>query len=378
MNHYSLRFLLVTLAFGFLSCTESAPSGPDSGDGATLAKHKPGHGGGGPGGGGEESVNWAFAFRAPKSDQIVQLTIDGGSWTKVTKKGQSKVRPVYSPDGSLIAYVKYIDQNSGGPNEAQIHVVRADGSGDQMVYTTAGGGPGPFHAEGLDWVDDGTNGTLVFMGYLEMYSLDVTTGAVTPVGVDPVTDWLHTFAVSSDMELLRAGFQGFVAFSAIVDGVSNGWDLFVAPLIPGAGGGYVADVTSMQQLDLADRNGGQRFPAFSPDASQIAFVEAVSLHSGDELMLVSFDPIAGTFNGAPSSVAVLTIHHHPAWSPDGTRLAISGDGCPESGGNAKTDLYVIDAAAGAVPTAVTCNTSSGIFGEDPWHPDWNPAWVADS
>jgi dipeptidyl aminopeptidase/acylaminoacyl peptidase len=104
---------------------------------------------------------------------------------------------------------------------------------------------------------------------------------------------------------------------------------------------------------------------WSPIGDRIAFIG----HTYPE----GEDPIEGLHAIAPDSTGFLTIFEEgnrgkrdPSWSPDGTRLVFSDD----SGGS---NLRVVDAVAGAVPTDLTPNAvARGDTG-----PDWSPdgTWV---
>jgi hypothetical protein len=68
-----------------------------------------------------------------------------------------RAHPRWSPDGSLISYVQWVDS---GSLTAETHIVRADGTGDRVHPMP----PGAVWQAGLAWSNDGTR-LLVIRGY---------------------------------------------------------------------------------------------------------------------------------------------------------------------------------------------------------------------
>ncbi len=113
----------------------------------------------------------------------------------------------------------------------------------------------------------------------------------------------------------------------------------------------------------ADEGGG----AWSPDGTHIAYVERSLEHFSGRLLVVDFDPKNGVTTGPPRELYVAKDDRgggwsipKPAWSPDGTQLAVV---LQESGWE---QLYLIPAAGGA-PRRLT----EGAFedGTPVWSPD---------
>jgi Tol biopolymer transport system component len=85
-------------------------------------------------GGSEKRMEIAYGVvRDEVPTRIVVVEDDGTDSRRVTgaKRGESPTLPVWSPDGTRIAFVRY--RAAGGPGAVQVYVVNADGSGERLV-----------------------------------------------------------------------------------------------------------------------------------------------------------------------------------------------------------------------------------------------------
>jgi Tol biopolymer transport system component len=137
--------------------------------------------------------------------------------------------------------------------------------------------------------------------------------------------------------------NGRIAFAANVDG---NWEI------------YTINPDGSDLLQLTDNTEYDRFPAWSPDGTQIVFVR-----DGD-IYLMNAD-------GAEQQILLETSNaRHPSWSPDGTKILF------EQQARNFTDIFILDIPNMTV-TNVT-NTRDELDGSPTWSPDGNRIAFASS
>ena len=122
---------------------------------------------------------------------------------------------------------------------------------------------------------------------------------------------------------------------------------------------WVVDATGANHTQLTNLGGGtfnrHSDPSWSPDGTQIAFVDRVQVAGIDDMDI-------NVMNADGTDIVNLTKtntidEQKPAWSPDGTQIAYEAD----------ADIWVVDVATGA-RTNLT---------NSPCKYDWDPAWSPD-
>ena len=270
------------------------------------------------------------------SGRIAYSSLDGVFTVNPDGSGRTLFRagagqPMWSPDGSKIAYVD-VTRSPG-----RLVVANADGTGEHTV-TTGSIALGSWSPDGarLVYVRDGTKiETASAAGGDERQLVSDGTTKESPV-------W------SPD------GLR--IAYVSIVE---PQWELFVVG----------ADGTGLTQLTHAPPDGGDynADPAWSPDGSWIAFnrefpdqPQSISIvhPDGSDLHPVAYD---GYFAGG-----------QPAWSPDGTKIAFVST---RYGGIAKLEIggeiFVVDADGSNEKRL----TKLGPEVVQDIHPTWSPDGV---
>lgn len=244
---------------------------------------------------------------------------DGSDQQRLTATAEDEFDPALSPDGSRIAFTRLSGDNR------DIWTMGADGSGPVQITTSARSDRYPA------WSPDGTR--LAFRSNrdkdFDLYVVRLADGAVERVteepGLDSDPDWSPT-------ELIA--FSGTRGNSTDIFAVGPGSDI---------------------PIQLTSGDGIDRYPSFSPDGSQIAYLSYGTGERGIFTMNAN-----GTDQRRLGTVRA--VDSHPSWSPDGARIAFDRVG---SGG--ATQITVMNAADGGDLATLTADGAN-----------LQPSWSADA
>jgi Tol biopolymer transport system component len=252
----------------------------------------------------------AFISNRDGNREVYAMNADGSGQTRLTNNSDLDGSPVWSPDGTKIAFVHFDLEAIN----FEIRVMNADGSGQTSLISDA---------LSPAWSPDGTQ--IAFMRGGRVYVMNADGSGVTNLnqsGSDPT--W------SPD--------GSKIAFSTNRDG---NWEVYVM----NADGSSPANLTNDPEVDAQ--------PAWSPDGSRIAFRRYLDLDN--DLYVMNADG-SGRTNITNDPARDDT---SPAWSPDGSKIAFRG----YLGGNG--DVYTMNADGSGV-TRLTDHP------ELDYAPDWQP------
>jgi dipeptidyl aminopeptidase/acylaminoacyl peptidase len=283
--------------------------------------------------------------KSPAGADLIVRSLADGTESKIAHDDINIESPVWSPDGSQLAYVggsKIIhhDESPSYSGDKLIFAVVEYVPGQLYTVPSAGGKPTAVAASGeyngVLWMD---NKHLVFdrqsnhFKTRTIYVADVTDGSVRAAHTDmeekfwSVPDW------EANAKPQPSPDGRWIAFLTDLDG----WDhLFVMP----AAGGDAVQITK------------GRFevwrPMWSHDSTRIAFDANEPDHPGDRrigIANIGTDP-------AKASVSYITTGRgtniEPHWSPDDKRLVYQHTDTRNS-----ADLFVIESNAGAQPARLS-------------------------
>jgi Tol biopolymer transport system component len=212
-------------------------------------------------------------------DEIWTMGRRGGNQHRMTSNDVPDLDPVWSPDGTQIAWVR--QEYANGP--ADVWTMNADGSNKHNLTNDRASISRP------SWSPDSSR--IVFQFDAGIYVVDVD--GTDETRISPAGSFDLTPAWSPDASL--------IAFASEGDG---GLDLFTMS----------PDGTDRRQL--THTQGITEFrPAWSPDGSRIAY-SGDHASSGWRVDVMRAD-------GSGHHILVPWYSTYPAWSPDGTKLAFS-------------------------------------------------------
>ena len=316
---------------------------------------------------------------ANESADVFVLDIASGASTRLTTSARTEFvqSPVWSPDGSRIAYAAMRKGQEG------IYMRAANGQGaEELVYRN----PGAF-LNLTDWSSDGKTLTFSFS--------DMKGGTLYTLPVDGGPDRKAIEILKTELQVFGPRFSPdgrFLSYT-VVDKTNKG-EVFVRPSDPAASGGpwqvsdgalgtaywrrdgkelyYLARDRSVMVVDVATA------PSFSSTKPRVLFKpqsavpEIVRYVSADgERFLVVPPPrgpqlqqltIFDRTGKVLEKVGEPGVYSQPAFSPDGTRLLVVKNDLQ----TAQADYWTIELATGK-PTRLTNDT----FGKNSalWSPD---------
>lgn len=271
--------------------------------------------------------------------RLLLINADGTGQTVLTEGGNVRDNnPVYSPDGSKIAF----DRNILG--KTHIYIMNADGT-NPVAVTSDGPLPNTVFERYPTWSPDGTK--LAFISdrdgprKSEIWIINVNGSGLTKLttnvqlgsdGAGPFFGWDQNPRWSPD--------GSRIAFDSTRDGLST-TEL------------YVMNADGSNQTRLTNNINDDRFPSWSPDSQRIAFHRGGSFTAGINIMnRDGTNPVHVTIDGGA-----------PVWSPDGSRF-VTTDSDPNI--SFKPALFIIN-IDGTNKLKITNNS----FGSNA--PAWAPA-----
>jgi Tol biopolymer transport system component len=217
------------------------------------------------------------------------VNADGTGLHRITRSGEVESRPVWSPDGKTLAFVRF----NLGDQTREIRAIAPDGSGERQVSVL-----GNYPA----WSPDGTRLAYTCAGAASPEIF------VAPAAGGNGTDL--TAAVRDDTKTLPAWSPRSDRLAFIAGGM-NLW-------VIGADGSHpVRLVGGLATSGPAYLDA----PSWSPDGHTIVFALKPSSGTGHIWIVDANTRLVANLTRTPQQS-----ERHPTWSPDGRRLAFLTDG----------------------------------------------------
>lgn len=237
------------------------------------------------------------------------MKVDGGDPQRLTHNDRSDYDPVWSPDGSQIAYESHIDlgieicvMDSDGEDQHQLTYNGAvtydpvwSPDGGRILYSVHNRGDNP----GLHWMNSDGSGQEYLLAGAGSYTHDwVAFGAGQAVP-----------SVTSTPAPLNGSGGGVIAFASNRD--SSTMEIYAM----NADGSDIHRLTKNFGDDIA--------PSWSPDGKKIAFMGMV----GDHWDIYVLDYESALIQNQTNKPANLTgsdiDEYYPSWSPEGSQIAFT-------------------------------------------------------
>lgn len=254
------------------------------------------------------SVTGRIVFRSTRSgsDDIWVMNGVGSGLTNLTNGGHNE-SPAWSPDGSRIAWCKFVGQN------LETFVMNADGSDQTNLSNNPADDCGP----GSSWSPDGTK--IAFTSFREgngeIYVMNADGSGQTRLTDNPASDegaaWspdAKKIAFTSDRDgqsdiyLMNADGSGATRLTnlGIAPGTISHWSPDGTKIAFGSSDGniFVINADGTTQTNLTKGGGSVGGPIWSPDGTQIIFasnrdgnIELYVMNAdGSGLMRLTDDP----------------------------------------------------------------------------------------
>jgi Tol biopolymer transport system component len=273
--------------------------------------------------------------------QLYTIAANGGSLSRVLVGESDDTDPVWSPDGSRIAFV-----SSRGDQPRSIYTIDAEGPESSLQRVTDPGSSQIYPA----WSPDGLR--ILFTSY-EYENADLGRINVdgNPDSQVELTDVKYV-EEEGDEDLDGANWGGCwspdglrMAFTSNRDA---NWNIYTAST--------ERRTDPRTHVQITDHPAGDWDPAYSPDGEWIAFVS--DRDGNSDIFIIASD-------GDPATLRRITTSPHrdadPAWSPDGEWIAYTS----YPGGRGA--IHVVAANGDPSTRQLIVTDSSGS-----WGPQWRP------
>jgi Tol biopolymer transport system component len=241
-----------------------------------------------------------FAGSADENEEICTIKIDGGEFRRITDNNLFDVYPVWSPDGTQLAFLSWRD------NDLDIYVMANDGGNQGRLYDSGG------HDADIDWVGD----SIVFTSGSQIWIMqDDGTAPVRITDPPHAGVWGNANLPFGDYDPRLSPDGQVIAFERLEDDASPHGNYNI----------FVINADGSSETRLTDNGYSQGIVSWSHSGTKLVFVvSAIGSEGKYDIYMMNSDG-SNIANINPGYFPANFLCHTPVFSADDSIIYFIGE-----------------------------------------------------
>jgi len=240
-----------------------------------------------------------FSGNASKNEEICTIGIDGGGFSRITDNNLMDVYPVWSPDGTQLAFLSLRD------NDLDIYLMGNDGSNQRKLYDSGG------HDADIDWVGS----SIVFTSGSQIWMMQ--DDGTVPVQITHTPNagvWGNANLPFGDYDPRLSADGSKIAFERLEDDASPNGNYNI----------FVVDVDGSNETRLTDSGYSQGIVSWSYSGDRLVYVVgAIEGQGVYDIYMMNSDG-SNITNTNPDYFPTEFLCHTPVFSSDDSKIFFIG------------------------------------------------------
>ena len=241
-----------------------------------------------------------FAGNANENEEICTLKIGSGELRRITDNGLMDVYPVWSPDGTQLAFLSLRD------NDLDIYVMGNDGSNQRKLYDSGS------HDADIDWLGS----SIVFTSGSQIWIMQ--DDGTAPVRITDPPDagvWGNANLPFGDYDPRLSPDGRKIAFERLEDDVSPHGNYNI----------FVVNADGSSETRLTDSGYSQGIVSWSHSGDRLVFVVGAIGSEGKYDIYIMNSNGSNVTNINPDYFPPNFLCHTPVFSPDDSKIFFIGE-----------------------------------------------------